>query len=273
MERKPYPSDVSDDEWSFVAPYLILMTEDAPQREHDVREVFNGLRWIVRTGAQWRMMPHDLPPWAAVYQQTQRWLKAGVFEAIVADLRAVLRLAQGRNEEPSAAIFDSRTLQSSPESGHRAGYDGAKRRKGSKVHLAVDTLGHLLALHVTPANEQDRAQVGKLAQAVQDVTGHKVELAFVDQGYTGDAPAHAAASNGMQLEVVKLPLAKHGFVLLPRRWVVERSFAWVARFRRLARDYERLPETLAGLHFVAFACLMLTRLFLVLGPLQVHNSL
>src|SRR5438128_1009168 len=106
--RKPYPSDVSDDEWSFVAPYLTLMTEDAPQREHDLREVFNGLRWIVRTGAQWRMMPHDLPPWAAVYQQTQRWLKAGCFEAIVDDLRAVLRLAQGRNEEPSAAIFDSR---------------------------------------------------------------------------------------------------------------------------------------------------------------------
>src|ERR1700687_5970349 len=169
-------------------------------------------------------MPHDLPPWAAVYQQTQRWLTGGVFEAIVTDLRAVLRLAEGRNEEPSAAIFDSRTLQSSPESGHRAGYDGAKRRKGSKVHLAVDTLGHLLALHVTPANEQDRAQVGKLAQAVQDVTGHTVKLAFVDQGYTGDAAAQAAQEQGMQLEVIKLPHAKHGFVLLPRRWVVGRSF-------------------------------------------------
>ncbi len=159
------------------APYLTLMTEDAPQREHDLRQVFNGLRWIVRTAAQWRMMPHDLPPWAAVYQQVQRWLKAGVFEAILDDLRAVLRLAQGRNEEPRASIFDSRTLQSSPESGHRAGYDGAKRRKGSKVHLAVDTLGHLLALHVTPANEQDRAQVGELAAAVQEVTGGTVELA------------------------------------------------------------------------------------------------
>src|SRR5436305_14607072 len=199
MERKPYPSGVSDDEWSFVAPYLTLMTEDAPQREHDLREVFNGLRWIVRTGAQWRMLPHDLPPLAAVYQQTQRWLKAGVFEAIVDDLRAVLRLAQGRNEEPSATIFDSRTLQASPESGHRAGYDGAKRRKGSKVHLAVDTLGHLLALHVTPANKQDRAQVGELAQAVQVVTGNSVELAFVDAGYTGEQPAQEAATHGMQL--------------------------------------------------------------------------
>ncbi|MGZ3618043.1 MAG: IS5 family transposase [Ktedonobacteraceae bacterium] len=264
MKRTPYPSDVSDDEWSFVAPYLTLMMEEAPQREHDLREVFNGLRWIVRTGAQWRMLPHDLPPWAAVYQQTQRWLKAGCFETIVDDLRAVLRLAQGRNEEPSAAIFESRTLHSSPESGHRAGYDGAKRRKGSKVHLAVDTLGHLLALHITPANEQDRAQVGELAAAVQEVTGQNVQVAFVDQGYTGDEPAQAAQAQGMRLEVIKLPEAKRGFVLLPRRWVVERSFAWMTRFRRLARDYERLPETLAGLHLLAFTVLMLHRFTLVM---------
>jgi transposase len=257
MERQPYPSDVRDDEWAFVAPYLTLMTEEAPQREHPLREVFNGLRWLVRTGAQWRMMPHDLPPWAAVYQQTQRWLKAGVFEAIANDLRVLLRLAQERNPKPSAAIFDSRTLQSSPESGHRAGYDGAKRRKGSKVHLAVDTLGYLLALHITPANEQDRDQVGKLAAAVQEVTGEHVELAFVDQGYTGEKPAQAARTQGIRLEVVRLPDAKRGFVLLPRRWVVERSFAWMTRFRRLARDYERWPETLAGLHLLAFVVLML----------------
>lgn len=240
------------------------MTEEAPQREHSLREVFNGLRWIVRTGAQWRMMPHDLPPWSIVYQQTQRWLKAGCFEAMVNDLRAVLRLAAGRKKEPSAAIFDSRTLQSTPESGHRAGYDGAKRRKGSKIHAAVDTLGHLLALHVTPASEQDRAQVGALAEAVQQVTGGTVELAYVDAGYTGEAPATAARSHEMRLEVVKLPEAKRGFVLLPRRWVVERSFAWMTRFRRLARDYERWPETLAGLHLLAFAVLMLHRFTLVM---------
>ena len=191
-------------------------------------------------------------------------LKAGVFEAIVNDLRVLLRLAQGRNEQPSASIFDSRTLQSSPESRHRAGYDGAKRRKGSKVHLAVDTLGHLLALHITPADEQDRAQVGELAAAVQEVTGHHVELAFVDQGYTGDEPAQAAQEQGIRLEVIKLPQAKRGFVLLPRRWVVERSFAWMTRFRRLARDFERLPETLAGLHLLAFTVLMLHRFAFVM---------
>jgi len=259
MTRKPYPSDVSDDEWAFVAPYLTLMTEDAPQREYSLREVFNGLRWIARTGAQWRMMPNDLPPWSAVYQQTQRWLNTGVFEALVHDLRMLLREIAQRAQQPSAAIFDARTLQSSPESGARAGFDGHKRRKGSKVHIAVDTLGHLLALLVTPANEQERAQVAELAEKVQQATGETVEVAFVDQGYTGEQPAQDAQAQGIRLEVVKLPTAKHGFVLLPRRWVVERSFGWMARFRRLARDYERLPETLAGLHFLAFAMLMLKR--------------
>src|SRR3954469_13053568 len=179
--RKPYPSDVSDEEWALVASYLALVREDAPQRTHDLREVFNGLRWIVRTGFQWRYMPHDLPPWEAVYQQTRRWLSARVFEAMVHDLRVLLRLSEGRTPAPTAAILDSRTLQSTPESGHRGGWDGHKRRKGSKVHAAVDTLGHLLALHVTPADEQDRAQVADLAAAVQEATGQTVEVAFVDQ--------------------------------------------------------------------------------------------
>jgi transposase len=259
QQRKPYPSDVSDDEWAFVAPYLTLITEDAPQRLYELREVYNGLRWIARTGAPWRWLPNDLPPWHVVYQQTQRWLKAEVFQTMVHDLREILRMAQGRNAQPTAAIFDSRTMQSSPESGARAGYDGAKRKKGSKVHIAVDTLGHLLALRVTAANKQDRAQVEQLAQQVQQATGHSVQLAYVDAGYTGEAASEAAEGEGIRLEVVKLPDAKRGFVLLPRRWVVERSFAWAARFRRLARDYERLPETLAGLHFVAFAMLMAAR--------------
>jgi transposase len=259
MERKAYPSDVSDDEWAFVAPYLTLMREDAPQREYSLRELFNGLRYIVRTGVQWRYMAHDMPPWHTIYQQTQRWLKAGVFEAMVHDLRMLMREIDGRNPHPSAAILDSRTLQSSPESGQRAGYDGHKRRKGSKVHIAVDTLGQLLAILVTPANEQDRAQVTALAEQIQEVTGESVEVAFVDQGYTGEQAAADAEAQGIRLEVVKLPTAKRGFVLLPRRWVVERSFAWMARFRRLARDYERLAETLAGLHFVAFAMLMAHR--------------
>jgi transposase len=168
------------------------MKEDTRQRDHDLREVFNGLRWIVRAGAQWRMMPRSLPPWYTVYQQAQRWIVAGVFEDMVHDLRALLRLAKGKKEEPSAAIFDGRAVQSTPESGERAGYNGRKRRKGSKIRIAVDHLGLLLAARVTPANEQERAQVKELAETVQEVTHNSVEVAFVDQGCTGDTPRDEA---------------------------------------------------------------------------------
>jgi len=256
ITHQPYPSDVGDAEWEFVAPYLCLLPEDSGQRVYNLRDVFDGLRWIVRTGSPWRYMPKDFPPWEMVYQQSRRWMTAGCFEAVVHDLRAILRFAAGRNPEPTAtaAIFDGRTLQSTTESGGRAGY---KRRRGSKVHMAVDTLGNLLALHVTPADEQERDQVAVLAVQVREATGESVEIAFVDQVYTGDDADADAASHGIHLVVVSLPEAKKGFVLLPRRWVVERSFGWMARFRRLARDYERLGETLEGLHYVAFSILML----------------
>ncbi len=232
---------------------------------------YDALRWIVRAGAAWRLLPGDFPPWHVVYDQARRWLAAGCFEAMAHDLRVVLRLVERRAAEPSAAILDSRTLRSTPESGARAGYDGAKRQKGSKLHAAVDTLGHLLALHVTPADEQDRAQVGQLAAAVQEATGEAVDLAYADQGYTGEVPAKAAEANGMALQIIRAPESKRGFVLLPRRWVVERSFAWAARFRRLARDYERLPQTVAGLHVVAFVTFMLAKATAAFD--LVHNTL
>lgn len=259
MSRKPYPSDLTDEQWAFIAPYLTLMKEDAPQREHSLRDVFNALRWLARAGASWRMLPHDFPPWAAVYQQFRRWNDAGCFEAMVNDMRCIIRTAQGRESQPSAMVLDGRTLQSTCESGTRAGYDGYKRRKGSKVHMAVDTLGNLIDLTVTPANEQERSQVKALCEAVQQATGETVELAWADQGYTGEQAKQDAAASGIDLQVVKLPEAKQGFVLLPRRWVVERSFGWLARFRRLSRDFERLPEVLRALHFVVFAVLMLPK--------------
>jgi transposase len=262
--REPYPSDVSDEEWSLVAPYLTLMSEEAPQRDYRLRELFNALRYVIRYGIAWRAMPNDFPPWSAVYQQAQRWLASGCFEALAQDLRALLRLAAGRKEEPTAVVIDSRTLRSTPESGPRAGYDGAKRKRGSKVHIAVDTLGHLLALHVTPADVGDREAVARLAADIQDATGDNVSLAFVDQGYTGQAVAEAAAAEGITLQVVKLPEAKRGFVLLPRRWVVERSFAWATRCRRLVKDYERYAETLAGFHIIAFVGYMLKHAALLL---------
>ena len=264
MALKAYPSDVSDEEWAFVPPYLTLMTEDAPQRQHSLREVFNALRWMVRSGSPWRYLPNDFPRWDVVYQQAQRWLKAGCFEAMVHDLRLALRALGGRNPAPSAAIYDSRVLGSTPESGERAGYNGYKKRRGSKVHIAVDTLGHLLALKVGPANEDDRTQVEALSEELQEATGENVKIAYVDQGYEGPNAAEAAKKYGIELVVVKLEEAKRGFVLLPKRWVVERRLAWATRFRRLAKDYERLPETVAGLHFLAYACLMLKSCFTIL---------
>ena len=257
--RKKYPSDCSEEEWQFVMPYLTLMKSDAPQRPYDLRNVFDALSWMCRSGSPWRYLPGDFPAWEVVYQQAQRWIRAKVFESIVHDLRTLLRKALGRNEKPSAVVFDARTIKSTPESGKRAGFDGHKKTKGSKVQIAVDTLGNLLSVLITPANELERAQVEKLTNAVQQVTGNNIELAYVDQGYTGDAPREAAKQNGTKLFVVKLEEAKNGFVLLPRRWVVERSFGWLARFRRLAKDYERLPESLAALHYMVFAILLLVK--------------
>jgi transposase len=258
--RKSYPSDVTDGEWEFLVPYLTLMREDAPQREYSLRDLFNALRYVVKTGCQWRYLPNDLPPWSAVYQQARRWLAAGVFEQITHDLRMIARLVAGREAQPTATIFDARTLQSTPESGGRAGYDGHKKKKGSKVHIAVDTLGNLLAALTTAANEQERARVAELAAKVQEVTGERVEVSYVDQGYTGAEAAGQAQEHGIRLEVVKHAEAKKGFVLLPRRWVVERTFGWLGRFRRLARDYERLGQTLVGWHWLVFLTLLTARL-------------
>ena len=255
--RKPYPSDVSDEEWAFVAPYLALVREDAPQRNHDLREVFNGLRWVfapVRRGATCpttclRGRPSiNKRSGGSKRECSRRW------STTCACFCAFRRAGHPIRRRPYSTPAP---LRSTPESGSRGSYDGAKRKKGSKVHAAVDTLGHLLALRVSPASEQEREYVGELAEAVQEATGESVELAYVDQGYTGEEAAEEAEAHGMRLEIVKHKEAKRGFVLLPRRWVVERDFAWASRFRRLVKDYERLPATLAGLHFVAFACLFL----------------
>jgi transposase len=254
---KSYPSDATDVEWEFLLPYLTLMREDAPQREYALRDLFNAMRYVVKRGCQWRYLPHDFPPWAAVYQQARRWLEAHVFEDADHDLREMIRLGMERGPHPTAVIMDGRTLQSTPESGARAGFDGHKKKQGSKVHVAVDTLGHLLTLIATPANEQERAQVAVLAHNVQQVCGQSVQVAFVDQGYTGEDAAQAANEQGIRMEVVKHTEAKRGFVLLPRRWVVERTFGWLGRFRRLARDYERLTKTLEGWHWVAALTLFL----------------
>lgn len=253
-----YPSDVTDDEWSFCLPYLLLCKEDAKQRVWPIRTIFNAVRYVVRYGCPWRALPNDFPPYRVVHAQLMRWIEAKVFESMVHDLRSLMRMAQGRNKStPSACIIDSRTLQSVPESGPRAGYDAGKKKRGSKVHTVVDTLGHVLALRVTPANEQDRDQVAALTADIQEVTGQSVEVAFVDQAYTGEDTANAAKQNGIELLVVKRLEGLAGFIVLPKRWIVERTQGCLGRMRRLTRDFERLPTTLAGMHWLAALIMML----------------
>lgn len=258
-----YPSDVTDDQWEFCAPYLTLMTDEAPQRKHCLRGVFNALRYLVKTGCPWRYLPSDFPPYSAVYQQTERWVRAEVFETMADDIRKLLRVISQRDENPTAMIVDGRTIQSMPESGARAGYDGYKKKKGSKVHVAVDTLGNLLAVVVTAANEQERRQIGELCDQVQASCEESVEISYADQGYTGKEAKEECEKRGIELVVVKLPKmeGEKKFILLPKRWVVERSFGWLNRFRRLARDYERMAQHLAGYHWVAAIMLGLNNLF------------
>jgi transposase len=261
--RQPDPTDVSDAAGACAAPALTLMDPAAPQRRHNRREGFDARRWIVRAGAPWRRLPHEFPPWPAVSQQTQRWVAAGCFAAMAHDLRALLRWAAERADAPTAVVNDARPVQSTPESGGRAGCDGHKERRGSKAHAAVDPPGHRLALRGTPANAPERDPVATLAARAPAVTGAAVEVASVAQGATGPHPAAAAAAHGLRLEAVKRPETKQGVVLLPRRWVGERTCAWAARFRRLARDDERLPAAVAALHCAALTCLMLHRLVTV----------
>jgi transposase len=236
------------------------MTPDALQRKHDLRAVFDAVRSLAHTGVQWRYLPGDFPPWPAVYQQARRWMEAGAFAAALQDLRLLLRVLKGRTPQPTAASLDARVVQSPPESGARAGSSGHQRRKGSKVHAAVDTLGHQLALTVTAANEDERTPVSALAEQVQEVTGQHVEIASVDEGYEGPNAATAAAPHGIEVVVVQLPEAKRGFVLLPKRWVVERTLGWVGRWRRTSKDYEYLPATSEGVASAIMIRLMLRRL-------------
>lgn len=230
------------------------------QRKHSLRGVFNAVRYLVRAVCPWRLLPNDLPLWWTVPRQVQRWIIAGCFELLADGLQAVLSELAGRAPQPTVVILDGCTIQSTNENGERADYDGDKRKKGSKVHVAVDTSGRLLALKVTSGNGQGRAQVAELIQEVQAANGDNVEAAFVDRGYTGQEPAAHAARVGVCLIVVMLEETKRCFVLLPTRWVVECSCAWVARFRQLRRDFATLPSYLAQPLWLAFVMLSLNSL-------------
>ena len=265
--RQPYKSDLDDETYLFMLPYFLLAPEDAHQRVYSIREMLNAALWIGRTGSQWAYLPHDFPPYKLVHQQLMRWFERGCFENLAQDLRSLVREDPLKEGVPTVAIVDSRTLQSTPESGGRAGYDGAKRRKGSKIHAAVDTMGNVMTLLVTSGHEQDREQVYDLCREVQQVTGNRIDVVMADQGYTGEQTQVDAALNDIELVVVKRPKGTKGFVLLPMRWVVERTFAWTARFRRLSRDLERLQSSLVGFHWLAVSVTLIHKLQPILGSL------
>lgn len=265
--RKAYPSDLDDETYIFMLPYFLLAPEEAHQRKYPIREVLNAAIWIGRTGSQWAYLPNDFPPYKIVHQQLMRWYERGCFENLAHDLRSLVREDALKEGVPTVAILDSRTLQSTPESGGRAGYDGGKRRKGSKIHAAVDTMGNVIALLVSSANEQDREQVYELCREVQQITGDNIDVAIADEGYTGEQAEIDAAVNDVDLVVVKRPSGAQGFILLPLRWVVERTFAWTARFRRLSRDLERLESSLLGFHWLAVSITLIHKLQPILGSL------
>jgi putative transposase len=259
--QQNYPTDLNDTQWLKIRPYLPAEAQTGRPREHGWRKILNGIFYILQSGCAWRMLPHDQPPWKTVYHYFRLWRKDGTWEHLNQILREKVRLKAGKKRQPSACILDSQSAKTS-EGGLERGFDAGKNITGRKRHTLVDTLGWLMKIVVTAGNVQDRDGAKLLLEklAKQEDTIKRLKLIWVDGSYRGALVAWVEEHFGWRLEVVEKPKEQIGFKVLPRRWVVERTFAWLVRQRRLARDYERLPETSESFIYAAMIRLMVRRL-------------
>ena len=260
LQRRQYDSDLTDAQWNLIQnmlPKPKSNDETGGRPATNRREILNAILYAARTGCQWRLLPHDFPNWRTVYGYFALWHDAGVFETINDNLRIKVRVAAGRNPEPSAGIIDSQSVKIVANVGF-SGFDGAKKVNGRKRHIVVDTLGLLLEVVVHEASLSDRESAGTvLAKVHAQFT--RIKTIFADQGYTGKLINLVHTTLHMTIAIIKRTEIR-AFHILPRRWVVERTFGWFGFYRRLAKDYERSPRHSEAFVYIAMSNIMLCRL-------------
>lgn len=259
MNRKPYPTDLSDEQWKLLEPMLPPPERFGRKRSVDLREIFNALRYILRSGGAWRLLPHEFPKWTTVYYYFQKWRNTEWFATLNDRLRRLLRQQEGRNENPSAGSLDSQSVKTTEEGAGERGFDAGKKINGRKRHILVDTLGLLLAVKVHAADIQDRDGAKLLLKMCRN-RFPRLFLIWADGGYRGKLIQWVANNCLWALEIVKRSDDVKGFQVLPRRWVVERTFAWLNKQRRLSKDYERNCQTSEAWIYLAMINVMLKRI-------------